>query len=250
MSMTVGQAESALADFQARREAHVERFGKMREQKTKIAPDALSGNAAKKAKLDKLNRDIAAAALELEDFDAAITAASRDLDQARRDRDWKDLCAKADAGLALLPAVRERAAKINAALDTFLSELESLGGDIQELQRAGAMIPHSNLRRVSIKNAIASKLGAANLAPVTVPPSQRRRIEDVIGSWINSAERSLERVKNPNLAEPEQVAGEQTAEIVQLVEDAPSQDDAADSDGLENGFRGSVEEWDRKFGVA
>ena len=236
MTMTVEQAESALSDFQARRAAHIDRLGKMREQKTKIAPAALSGNAAKKTKLDKLNRDIAAAALELEDFDAAIAAACRDLDQARTDEAWNEQCAKADEGLAMLPKVRARADEISRGLQTFLEGLDELARDVDALTAAGAMIPSREMRRVMFKNAFHSALTPRGLNSEVIAPGQRRKIEDVIGAWLDSAERSLHARKNPQAfvaPDPVPVPAPESAE-------RPSAEV-----NLDEGFRMTAEEFDR-----
>jgi hypothetical protein len=130
---TVDGWSGVITDLTAKRQNHIERLTKLRQQKADISLEAAMGSPAAKTKLTKINEELHHLMIQAEDFDSAIAHAEAKKHAAEN--------AEADT------AEQERQARITESLvrfndhvqqiDLFMQDLVNhLSAAMQELERA------------------------------------------------------------------------------------------------------------------
>jgi hypothetical protein len=191
---TVADAEAAISNLEAKRDALVERGRQLDEVRASYAFAAHArDDKTARAKLDQVHRETAEHGSELASIDAALVTARQRLEAARRHE------AKA--------ADREQAKELRVVLDQFvqtatqldqaLADVAALGHNLHQIQARmrdlGAPVPNSaqldSLGYRCLLTACASTPWSRHFE--TLAPSERRSFSALIDIWRASNEKHL-----------------------------------------------------------
>ena len=155
----IAKAETVLGDLVAKRDAHVQRGGKLADDRREIAFAANTGDHSARKKLDALNHEAALHQSELENLNAAIEEATTRLGAARRSHDRA-----ADRGKAqklhsdLLPKLIGHGAKIDEALAVIVAESILMRETLHQVRSCGCTVPSDQQLHVNAAMVIYSAL--------------------------------------------------------------------------------------------
>jgi hypothetical protein len=195
---TVEEAETTLADLNAKRETQVAHMQELERESQNISFKAHTGSKAERAKLDAVNKEALTQSYELSSLDSAIAEATTRLADARHHQ--------------ALIADRAQAQQLRDAVETFVVHGRALDAALQEMARRGQALretlneihtlgcPFPSHAQLDALGALAIKAALMSTtwkhAFETIPPKDRHNMAGLVEGW---AQRILENSVNPRL---------------------------------------------------
>jgi hypothetical protein len=193
---TVVDAEAAIANLTAKRDALVARGNELATIRASVAYKALNDDdAAAKQKLDQINKESVAHSHELASVDAALTTARTKLEAAKRHEAKQADRAKAVELRATLKRFAEYGAGVDAALEVLISSCNGMAESLDAMHRCGSNFP-SDAQLLSLGGRVL--LAGLSKTPFrrnfeTLPPLERNRtMSTVVRQWSDTVERSIQ----------------------------------------------------------
>jgi hypothetical protein len=177
MTTDVEKAEHTLAALQSKREDWIKRGTELADERSSVAFNAHAcGDQKSRAKLDKLNTEIATHASELASLDSAIAEANIRLATAKADAALAEDRAKAEQLADTLSEFMQHAADIDMALATAVESSIKLEQALIKMNALGASSPNRNQLETIGELALHTALMRTPWARAFrhLPPNQRR----------------------------------------------------------------------------
>jgi hypothetical protein len=193
---TVADAEAAIANLQAKRDALVARGDQLATNRASVAFKALNDDdATAKQKLDQINKESIEHSHRLASVDVALTTAAQKLEAAKRHEAKQADREQAKALRQALQQFSSHAAGVDAALEVLVASCNGLQESLTAMHRCGSNFP---------TDAQLQSLGGRVLLGVlsrtcfrrnfeTVPPLERdRSMARIVAQWSDTVERSIQ----------------------------------------------------------
>jgi hypothetical protein len=192
---SVADAEQAISNLEAKRDALVERGRQLDQVRASYAFAAHArGDETAARKLDQVHKETAEHGSELASIDAALKTAHVRLEAAKRHEAKQADREQAKALCDALQQFVQHAAGVDSALEVLISSCNGLQESLVAMHRAGSQFP-SDAQLQSLGGRVL--LGALSKTPFrrnfeTLPPLERDRcMSMVVQQWSDTVERSL-----------------------------------------------------------
>jgi hypothetical protein len=193
---TVADAEAAISNLEAKRDALVERGRQLDQVRASYAFAAHAcDDKTARAKLDRVHRETAEHGSELASIDAALVTAKQRLEAAKR---HEAKAADREQAKALRDAVRQfvqHAAGVDSALEVLVSSCNGLQESLTLMHRCGSNFP-TDAQLQSLGGRVL--LGVLSKTPFrrnfeTLPPLERdRSMARIVAQWSDTVKRSIQ----------------------------------------------------------
>jgi hypothetical protein len=194
MTTEIEKAEQTLSTLQSKRDDWVKRGTELADSRSSVAFNAHAcGDQKARAKLDKLNTEIATHASELASLDSAIAEANSRLTAAKH---YAALAADRKQALELKEHIKELAelgSEIDAAFIDALAHMASLATLLNKIHALGCQSPSHDQLRVLGAQAVKTYLMAMPFPREFehLAPSARRTFDQVVNGWVIMLERNI-----------------------------------------------------------
>ena len=203
---TVADAEHAIANLQAKRDALLARGTELATIRASVAYKALNDDdAAAKQKLDQINKESVTHSHELASVEAALVTARQKLEAAQQHAAKQAEREQAKELRAALRQFSQHAAGVDGALEVLVAACNGLQAALNAIHRCGSNFP-TDAQLQSMGGRVL--LGALGKTPFrrnfeTLPPLERdRSMARIADQWFATVERGVK-----------QRLGEQTTEV-------------------------------------
>jgi hypothetical protein len=193
---TVADAEHAIGNLQAKRDALVARGNELATIRASVAYKALNDDdATAKQKLDQINKESVSHSHELASVDAALVTAKQKLEAAKRYEAKQADREQAKALRNALAQFVQHAAGIDAALEVLVESCNGLQESLTAMHRCGSSFP-SDAQLLSLGSRVL--IGALSKTPFrrefpVLPPLERdRSMARIAQQWSDTVERSIQ----------------------------------------------------------
>jgi len=188
--MTVGKAETVIADLEAKRAACVKRGTELADERAAVALAAHTGDAKARKRLDEINAAIATHASELASFDAALKAAGERLLRAQSAEAKKRASKAAKQLLTMADAIVQHAQSLDDANAIRVEASRAIADKLTEMRSLahgiGLFVPsHEQLFAMASRADQTATMQTpwAREVGEHLPPNQRRNHMSYAQSW-------------------------------------------------------------------
>jgi chromosome segregation ATPase len=151
-------------------------------------------------RLDKLEAEMAKAAMEVASLESAIGEAKKRVEAAEADEVDEAELARARDALALLDSFAKRGDDLQQSLDKFIANYAELSKDFRQLEAQGYAPTTWSLVKVNMQAAVATGLQFTDLRQAFLAPHERRDFRAVIEGWARHIRGRAEARLNRNAA--------------------------------------------------
>jgi hypothetical protein len=182
----VENAEKTVRDLEDKRRDLLQKTSELADERQRVSFGAHTGDGKARARLDKVNTEVATQASEAASIEAAIVEANARLEVARRD-------AAAAADLAAVGELRVKLARfvelglqIDDAFADIISDSKEMGELLTDINRLGCPSPNANQLRVlgliALKTAV-MQVPWAEREWDFLAPNQRKTFASLVEGW-------------------------------------------------------------------
>jgi hypothetical protein len=194
---TVEEAQRKIADLEAKRAALLNRGQELDQVRASYAYAAhANGDAAARAKLDKVNRETAEHGSELASIDAALATARRKLDAASAAEIKAADRAKAQELREVLASFVAAGRAIDVALKSLVSNGEAMRDAITRMNQLGSTHPShaqlDSLGAIAVRTALTNTPWSRHFE--RVGPMERKTFAALVAAWSPTVENNIKRL--------------------------------------------------------
>jgi hypothetical protein len=189
MTTALESARDTLAQLKDKLAESDRRSIDLESEARQISLAAMTGDAAARKRLDKLNGERATHELESRNVRAAIRAQEAAVVEAERAEEATRLAEGADRALALGERLVERARKIDEAFGLIAEESNAFMADITALNQIGLRNPRADQFTVLGSMAANAALMFTPLKIQHLAPKDRRTFEELASGWRDTVAR-------------------------------------------------------------
>jgi hypothetical protein len=187
--MNTAEAQEVLADLEQKHAAALARQAEAATERRRISFDAHTGDAAARAKLDELNGAGAVLTGEIASLAEAIDEARGRVSEARR---TDALAAERDVARDVrkkAAAFRRHGAELDRLAARLVVQYDALKAEAGAIRDIGVPLPGLMLINAGACRALQAALMNTGLDIERIAPSQRHTFTELVGGWVESAER-------------------------------------------------------------